>query len=187
MALSTIAEGWEWPDDSMAIDHPALELPVPAEEPPVPYVPWEELRRQEDRKLERMEESGNEASYSHLYAHLENSELDWSLEGRLVCRVPRCPSFGKEFPQLDELKQHLNTKAHKALDEWYGSVAVFSPGPRFPRVPPLDNDAGADQTIEEMPVLSMGLTVPSIPGPRSPTPELFGAGVITPPNPPLYA
>ncbi|KAG8353281.1 hypothetical protein FVEN_g8862 [Fusarium venenatum] len=157
MALSTIAEGWEWPDDSMAIDHPALELPVPAEEPPVPYVPWEELRRQEDRKLERMEESGNEASYSHLYAHLENSELDWSLEGRL------------------------------ALDEWYGSVAVFSPGPRFPRVPPLDNDAGADQTIEEMPVLSMGLTVPSIPGPRSPTPELFGAGVITPPNPPLYA
>ncbi|CEI65604.1 unnamed protein product [Fusarium venenatum] len=117
MALSTIAEGWEWPDDSMAIDHPALELPVPAEEPPVPYVPWEELRRQEDRKLERMEESGNEASYSHLYAHLENSELDWSLEGRL------------------------------ALDEWYGSVAVFSPGPRFPRVPPLDNDAGAGASV----------------------------------------
>ncbi|CEI63137.1 hypothetical protein FVEN_g317 [Fusarium venenatum] len=59
--ITSIAEGWEWPEDgSMAIDEPALELPVPVEEPLVSFVPWRELQKQQDDKLKKMEEMGRE-------------------------------------------------------------------------------------------------------------------------------
>jgi hypothetical protein len=38
-AQTTFAEGWEWPEDYMAIDEQELELPVPEEIAPAPIVP----------------------------------------------------------------------------------------------------------------------------------------------------
>ena len=54
------------------------------------------------------------------YAYLPNTEVDWAFDGRHVCRVPRCPR---------EVWRRL-------LQSLKAQAAVFSPGPRYPRVAP---------------------------------------------------
>ncbi|CAG7555367.1 unnamed protein product [Fusarium equiseti] len=165
MESETASVHWEWPeyDGNMDIDKPEPELFVPEEEPPVPDVPFpinvsdsslrEELQELQIVKEKRLCELSREARQSNYYTSLPNSEVDWSLEGRIVCRVVRCPFYGHEF-QLTNFRKHLRSTMHRRLDEWYESeVAVFPPKP----------------------------------GPKSPTPERRGAGVLPPPTSPVFA
>lgn len=53
-----------------------------------------------------------ELSYGYMYAHLQNVNVDWDLEGSTVCRVEGNGCHGHDFEELDKLQQHLRTPYH---------------------------------------------------------------------------
>ncbi|RBR25438.1 uncharacterized protein FIESC28_01676 [Fusarium coffeatum] len=144
MESETASVEWEWPeyDGNMDIDEPEPELFVPEEEPPVPDIPWQELQELQIVKEKRLCELSREIHQGPYYTSLPNSEVDWSLEGRIVCRVVRCPFYGHEF-QLTNFRKHLHSTMHRRLDEWYESeVAVPSPSPELKSPTPERRGAG---------------------------------------------
>ncbi|RGP78730.1 sugar transport stp1 [Fusarium longipes] len=125
---TTFVDGWEWPKtDIHGDDEPALELPAPEEIleeiEPEPLLFLEELQMEAEEKRKKLAEIGREAYYGRYYTHLENTEVNWSLEGRFVCRVPRCPHFGQDFNDDSTLSVHLHSQEHKDLEEWVWSFA----------------------------------------------------------------
>lgn len=139
MESQTADAGWEWPeyDGDMDLEERALKDPVPEEEPPIPLVPCkshlhtngvlyasvpinvsdsslgEELQELQIVKEKRLCELSREIHQGHYYASLPNSEIDWSLEGRNVCRIVRCPFYGHVFEPACCLRVHLHNATHR--------------------------------------------------------------------------
>ncbi|KAF5608962.1 Levodione reductase [Fusarium subglutinans] len=133
--------GSEWPDIEPPVEtEPNFELPDSEEPPSGDDTPWEELQALEISQGPIMAENARRVYFGALYEQLQNSEIDWSLEGN-ACRVVGCPWYGEVWENRSGLKKHLETTAHLDLD------ASFAP------IDEVTAPVGSSDNTEELPSL----------------------------------
>lgn len=70
----------------------------------------------EDAKLRIATEEARRLRFGDMYQHLPNSELDWSLEGRLVDRVVGAHCYGSVSLNIGHFATHLGRNYHIVSD-----------------------------------------------------------------------
>ncbi|RSL94156.1 hypothetical protein CDV31_014436 [Fusarium ambrosium] len=118
-----------WTGEEAPAFESSVEHTIPAEEAPLLYTPWQELQVAEDAKMEMAAQEARKAMTGSLYNHLRNSEIDWSIEGRYICRVVGMSCFGKKFDRRG-LTVHLKGRPHLRYD-----AQVTPPRPQRPQTP----------------------------------------------------
>ncbi|KAM0221509.1 hypothetical protein ACHAQD_005427 [Fusarium lateritium] len=153
--------GREWPDEleaPCAIDREAatqIEVPVPIKtlsepetavitQPALHLIPWKQLQAIEDGRWLSCVERAHETLCGKTFEHLTNSEIDWSLAGRYICRVVHCKYYGNDFKTMFMLTGHLHTKAHIELDTSYTLIATPVIEPSSPELNGYDTIAPSE-------------------------------------------
>ncbi|KAL6787493.1 hypothetical protein J3E68DRAFT_431877 [Trichoderma sp. SZMC 28012] len=103
-----------WPSPEPSPPPPPLPTPSPPPEPERQSTPWQTLAALENERLLNSPSMMRELAYGYMYAHLQNVNVDWDLEGSTVCRVEGNGCHGHDFEELHKLEQHLRAPYHLA-------------------------------------------------------------------------
>ncbi|KAM0495090.1 hypothetical protein ACHAP8_008225 [Fusarium lateritium] len=110
-------KGWdetlslELPDTDPVIDQPAPETP-PVEAPVSGELTIDKLKAINDVKVRLPAIDARKHSLGSLYAHLKFTEVDWTFEGRYVCRAVGLECSGLELRSVLGLAVHLHNPVH---------------------------------------------------------------------------
>ncbi|KAJ4254443.1 hypothetical protein NW762_010041 [Fusarium torreyae] len=86
------------------------------------------LQRSVDDQVKVAAVAARQHLSGHFYDHLPNFQLDWSLEGRYVCRVVGMPRFGQISVRSGQCKSHLRAKKNLDHDARIGTeLALVAP------------------------------------------------------------
>ncbi|GKT98012.1 sugar transport protein stp1 [Fusarium langsethiae] len=137
-------EGWEGWDESLGLILPDTDpvMDQPSPDPPAPEAPASEeltipeLKAEIDQKVRLAAETAREARWSHFYDHIPRTELDWTLEGRYVCRAVHLRCYGSDLRDGFNYGIHLRTAAHLRHEAELAAEWVEpSPSPTQPPTP----------------------------------------------------
>ncbi|KAM0207977.1 hypothetical protein ACHAPA_007696 [Fusarium lateritium] len=103
-----------------------------------------QLQAIEDGRWLSCVERAHETLCGKTFEHLTNSEIDWSLAGRYICRVVHCKYYGNDFKTMFMLTGHLHTKAHIELDTSYTLIATPVIEPSSPELNGYDTIAPSE-------------------------------------------
>ncbi|KAI3575577.1 hypothetical protein IWW34DRAFT_882203 [Fusarium oxysporum f. sp. albedinis] len=81
---------------------------------------WTEILAEQVARVPAFQLECIKRNEEHHYSHLPNSEIDWELPGKEICRVVGLSCYGRVYVSSYALGQHLKTKKHRNYDESIG-------------------------------------------------------------------
>ncbi|KAG5802288.1 hypothetical protein H9Q74_013044 [Fusarium xylarioides] len=113
--IDTTAE-IDWPDDMPDVPELQGEVSEDEQENEPETVDWTQILHEQDQRRIAVTIETRQQYCGTFYSHLPNSDIDWEIEGRFICRVKHIVCYGKNYINGTRLMDHLKSARHKKFD-----------------------------------------------------------------------